>query len=398
MSDISRNDKALTKRLVIFGLGLADTGLGRVLVEIVSRLKVSWEVTVVLQDADGSFPHIDDISVINMVDDRCKLFKNDVFNNSAVVNAECILIVGQPWKCIDLIITVKRTVPTAKIALYLPIEGKPYGEVIVSSAALVDICIVYTKAMHDQLSGCGLELAVIGHGCDQRCRDAGKVSDRQLLRQHLFPNHPSLWKNPLVLNSNRMYFRKRFDLCLAGFSKASKRINANLYLHIPNLNRYEEKKLRSKIIELNIDDRVFLNLLNKSSSPIPFEQLILLMQSSEVGITTAMGEGWGLGSFEHAATGAAQIVPDHIGFKENWGNGEAITIPCDEEYYVHHEAVNMFPPSVSGISTALVKMFEEPGLLELMSRRAFDNANSINQEWDDIGCQFDFILSSLLIT
>ena len=129
---------------------------------------------------------------------------------------------------------------------------------------------------------------------------------------------------------------------------------------------------------------------------IPFEKLVLLMQSCDVGITTSMGEGWGLGTFEHAATGAAQIVPDHIGFSENWGANNAVIIPCEGSYPVLHEAVEMFPPSINGIKNALTRMFREPGLQMLMSNRAKDTGCSIDREWEVVGQQFDSALQNLV--
>jgi glycosyltransferase involved in cell wall biosynthesis len=36
----------------------------------------------------------------------------------------------------------------------------------------------------------------------------------------------------------------------------------------------------------------------------------------DVGVNTCIGEGWGLVNTEHAATGVAQLVPDHTSLKE----------------------------------------------------------------------------------
>jgi hypothetical protein len=69
---------------------------------------------------------------------------------------------------------------------------------------------------------------------------------------------------------------------------------------------------------------VLLNLLNPDGSPLPDETVRLLYNACELGVSTSMGEGWGLGTFEHAATGAAQIAPDHTTFSENWHGAAAL--------------------------------------------------------------------------
>ena len=59
-------------------------------------------------------------------------------------------------------------------------------------------------------------------------------------------------------------------------------------------------------------------MLNVNGESLTEQQINLLYNACDVGINTSMGEGWGLISFEHGATGAAQIVPAHTSFIENW--------------------------------------------------------------------------------
>ena len=58
-----------------------------------------------------------------------------------------------------------------------------------------------------------------------------------------------------------------------------------------------------------LEERLYLNPL--AGGIVDDRELNLLYNACDVGITTSMGEGWGLVSFEHGAAGAAQIVPDH---------------------------------------------------------------------------------------
>lgn len=49
---------------------------------------------------------------------------------------------------------------------------------------------------------------------------------------------------------------------------------------------------------------------------LPIEKLNKVYNSADVGLNTCIGEGWGLVNTEHAATGVAQVVPDHTSLKE----------------------------------------------------------------------------------
>ncbi len=385
------------RRLAIVGLGLAATGLGRVLFELIRHLKSNWNMTAVLHDADGSFPLIDGINTLSTHFPAISLeVTKEVEQYLKAIAPDCVLVLAQPWKCAPLITGIRQALPATKIALYIPIEGKPSGDTIANSLAPADLSIVYTHAMRAQLKDHGLNLTAIGHGFDPRCTVPMHAKNRKQLRRQLFPNNEQLWNTPLILNANRIYFRKRFDLCIAGFAKAAGTMEANLYLHIPGLSRYEAGKLYHQIHQLNIEHRVFINVLNPVGEPLPFEDLVLLMQACDVGLTTSMGEGWGLGSFEHAATGAAQIVPDHIGFRENWGPDNAMFIPCDAPYPVRHEAVDMFPPLTGGIANALINLLQTPETINLMSCRAQQNALRTERRWNFIAKQFDTALSNLI--
>lgn len=49
---------------------------------------------------------------------------------------------------------------------------------------------------------------------------------------------------------------------------------------------------------------------------LSIEKLNQVYNSVDIGVNTCIGEGWGLVNTEHAATGVAQVVPDHTSLKE----------------------------------------------------------------------------------
>ena len=67
-----------------------------------------------------------------------------------------------------------------------------------------------------------------------------------------------------------------------------------------------------------IEDRLILTAHMPFLPVVSNRVLNCIYNACDVGINTSIGEGWGLVSFEHAATGAGQIVPRHSACEELW--------------------------------------------------------------------------------
>jgi glycosyltransferase involved in cell wall biosynthesis len=117
----------------------------------------------------------------------------------------------------------------------------------------------------------------------------------------------------------------------------------------------------------------------------------LLYNACDVGVNTAMGEGWGLVSFEHAATGAAQIVPNHTSFIENW-TGSAELLDVIGQRYINHEFAEMYEVSAEDLCGRLEKLYSDKVYRQQMSRLAFTVAAKPQYRWENIGQQLAAIL------
>ncbi|MFO1285337.1 MAG: glycosyltransferase [Rubrivivax sp.] len=69
--------------------------------------------------------------------------------------------------------------------------------------------------------------------------------------------------------------------------------------------------LGDQVQALDLAERVHWTDALGLPHPMPDAALNLLYNACEVGLNTSQGEGWGLIAYEHAAAGAAQIVPHH---------------------------------------------------------------------------------------
>ena len=74
--------------------------------------------------------------------------------------------------------------------------------------------------------------------------------------------------------------------------------------------------LDKQLASLDLGDRVHV-----SRDEFSNDDLNRLYGACDVGVNTSCGEGWGLVSFEHALTGAAQVVPRNSVCEELWEGG-----------------------------------------------------------------------------
>jgi glycosyltransferase involved in cell wall biosynthesis len=296
----------------------------------------------------------------------------------------------------------------SRVILYLPVEGELVDTQPISLLDLVDACVTYTRNAQAGLEALarkagrsdGPPTFVLGHGVDtdvfapvHQGMTGPAVPDRGAVRKELFPRHPHLRDGFLVLNSNRAYDRKRLDLTIAGFAQFSRtRPCAYLYLNACGLGTRQRQELEAAAETSGASGRVLINPLNPSGNPLPDRTLNLLYNACEVGVTTAMGEGWGLGTFEHAATGAAQIVPDHTTFRENWHEAAAFLPPVGRKH-IFYEYTDMIEVTGHDLARELGKLHDGPDLLHRMSAAAYNRATEPRFNWTNIGRQLEAILA-----
>jgi glycosyltransferase involved in cell wall biosynthesis len=195
-----------------------------------------------------------------------------------------------------------------------------------------------------------------------------------------------------ILNANRFNERKDIDATLKGFALALPAFNrpACLYLHMPRLDSMQKQTIEKKINDLGLSKNVFLNPLgNEYSSE---EDLRTLYQSCQAGINTSLGEGWGLISFEHAACGAAQLVPAHSTPAEVWKNA-AILLPLYKQVQLKTNPFLMHSIDINALASSLKKLVNDPVYLDEISLKCYERANEKIFNWDNICLQWKQILN-----
>jgi len=213
-------------------------------------------------------------------------------------------------------------------------------------------------------------------------------------KRKVFAGLEDLVDSFIVLNASRFDKRKRIDLTIAGFAKfaVGKPANVRLCLHHAILGEAEKDQIASLIGRFEIEDRVYLNPL--AGGVVDDARLNLLYNACDVGMTTSMGEGWGLVSFEHGTAGAAQIVPDHSACAEIW-SGRAEMIPPARRYIPAFSTLEMGEVSVEGTAEALNNLYHDPQRRQRLAQAAFEAAQNPDYAWEAIAERFDRLFGEL---
>lgn len=199
----------------------------------------------------------------------------------------------------------------------------------------------------------------------------------------------------IVLNANRNMPRKRIDLTMQGFAEFArdKPANVKLYLHMATEDTGWNVLILAK--RYGIFDRLIMTQADNSRPTFSDEQLNLLYNACDVGITTVTGEAWGMVSFEHAATKAAQIVPRHTALADLWKDAAAFIEPVMKLTYpgnlTHAHIV-----TPEGVAGALQRLYDDRPHRDALAEAAYRNATRPELSWRAIAerwrCLFDELL------
>jgi len=229
----------------------------------------------------------------------------------------------------------KLNVEIPKIVLYFPVDAEEHLPEWYKDFDIVSQAVVYNKFGRVVASKASpdVNFKIIPHGVDTTI--FRKTFANRKEAKKIIYGDSGFNKDFLVLNVNRNQPRKRLDITLRGFKLFSDgKDDVGLYMHCGVVDAsIDVAKLAMRIGLLHDDgkdNKMILTNLNAGPQNVPDEALNLYYNAADVGINTSLGEGWGLGAVEHAATGAYQIVPNSSACKELFdGIGTLIPIVAD---------------------------------------------------------------------
>ena len=217
--------------------------------------------------------------------------------------------------------------------------------------------------------------------------------DRTRLYRQAFGARAPRARGFVVLNANRNHIRKRIDITCEAFARFArdKPEGVKLCLHMAASGR-QAWTLKTLIRRYKLEDRVILTSGTWRLPDLSDAELNVLYNACDVGVNSSVGEGWGLIAYEHASTGAAQLLPDHTACRSEWSDrgllvGCTRSLPTDTEYYEEHVVY------ADDLAQQLERLYVQPGLLEEASWKAYQHASSPRYDWRHIGMQWKELLA-----
>lgn len=329
-----------------------------------------------------------------------------------MVRPAVVLIVNDVGLVAQYLTAIASVECRPRVVAYMPVDSGPLAADYVRGVASLDRIIVYNQFAADTLAAASNEvsaedpsfalppMSIIPHGVDTSVfrplfpLTGNLVAARKAARHQLMPGSDALNDAFIVLNANRNQPRKRIDITIAGFAKfaADKPDNVMLYLHMGMTDIGWD--IRELARRHGIMDRLIITHEGDNVPGSSPEQLNRIYNTCDVGINTSEAESWGLTAFEHAATGAAQIVPGHTGTREIWdGVAEMLSPTLSLTSPGSLTTSELIDPHT--VAAALERLYRDPELLQKRSLDAYQHATQPTYSWDSVAESFDRILNDL---
>jgi len=337
-----------------------------------------------------------------------------------VIKPDIIFLLNDPWviqNYLAKIIEAKTQIPGIElipVVSYFPVDAREHDIIWFRDyAELVKKTCVYTEFAKEVILETGsinpTQIELLPHGANPEIFykipdmvQGGKLikTGKQLAREEIFPikDKPEFLNSFVILNANRNQPRKRIDITLRAFAAFArgKPKNVKLYLHMGIQDMgWDIVRLAQRY---GFDDRLVITSLNRNLPGVPDDRLNLIYNACDIGLNTSMGEGWGLTSWEHAATGAPQIVPEHSALPEIWGDS-AIYIPTIADYV--YEGTNTVGrvPSTDGLVEQLEWSYQDwktgGEKLQELGDKAMAITKKPEYQWKNIAKKLDSIFDEV---
>ena len=191
----------------------------------------------------------------------------------------------------------------------------------------------WKKQLKDQ--GVTRPISVLGHGIDPRLFFT--VSRQEARKSLRLPEDAFVY-----MSLNRNQPRKRYDIMIIAFVELLVKYPTKSIVLLCICDKGEKggwwlfELFVRELKKRGVPIEQFGNRLMISSNDMVFkdEDINVLYNIADVGISTADGEGWGLCTFEQMGVGVPQVVPDIGGYKEYCANDNSVLVKPKHRYYM----------------------------------------------------------------
>lgn len=387
------------KKILYAGDAFVETGFGRVAQNLLPALAKEYEVVVMSTNYHGDpHPEAKKYTVYPAM-----LHGTDPFGSHRIAEIiqkekpDIVWVTNDIWIAISLWEAAKpfKEQMGFKWFVYAPVDSYGFFPSLAAPMMEWDGLATYTEFGKKELEIMGYTkpIHIIPHGTDFT---KFYSLDKQECRKNLGVPEDVF----IVFNGNRNQPRKRIDLTIKGFIKFAKNYDdARLWLNMG------AKDMGWPIIDLfkrvardeGYDPTGKLILTSPQFSThncLTIEQLNQVYNASDIGVNTCIGEGWGLVNTEHAATGVAQLVPDHTSLKEIF-NGVP-RIACNASETDRNYGLERFMPDPDNMAELLSNYYHNRAALEKAGEWCFKRIHEKQFTWPAITKKMLGIVDDLL--
>lgn len=399
-------------RLLGVGHGGAPTGFSRVLSGILESLPEHFE------------PHHFTINQPeDHLDARIPIYGNSIRHDlhgiermaglCTQLRPDIVLIMGDLWFTSIHAAHLRSLAGSPRLVTYSPVDGRLQGISYGRGFAGYDHIVAYTEFGREEIARTIMadageqaaevigRISVIPHAIDTHrfaplttTAEGLPAADRSAAKRLFFGADSPLVDSFIVLNANKHQPRKRIDLTIEGFARFAWDTPKNVKLYIHAGADWQGPDLRMFAERAGITDRLILSA-GGGDSAMDDARLNLLYNACDVGINTSGGEGWGLVSFEHAATGAPQIVPRHSACGELW-QGAAILLDPEERFLVRGLGIEWGFVSPDDVAGALHQLYHDTELRQSLGMAGYRRATQPQYGWKSITGEWERLLQDLV--
>ena len=396
-------------KILIIGDAVAPTGFARVIRSIFEPLQNEYELHQLATRYDGG-PHDYPWKLYPASKGKSRYGYDQVVPLIEQIQPAIVfLLYDIPFQG-PYLEHLRKAVPPPKIVFYSPVEAGPIAPEIMQRLPGLSRYVVFTEYGQREIEAAlnslraqepafdfpALDIIPHGVATEKFFPLAGDDPARRLeARRRMKLDDAQHLDAFIVLNASRNMPRKRIDLTIEGFAQFAKDKPANvkLYLHMATEDTGWNVLILAK--RYGIFDRLIMTQADNSRPTFSDEQLNYLYNACDVGINTTTGEGWGMPSFEHAATRTAQIVPRHTSLAELWKDAAEFIDPVMTLTYPGNLThAHLVTPE--GVAAALQRLYENRGYREALADAAYRNATRPEFNWNTIAAQWQRLFTELL--
>lgn len=397
-------------KLLIIGDAEVNTGFARVIQSIFSRISQHYELHQLATHYKGG-SHKNEWPLYKAKTEHDPYGYARIPELIDKLNPEIVFIIYDLTFQVEYLKHLNACNGDFKVAIYSPLESGPIAPEIGVGLKGVSAFAVYTKYALQEMTNCISEVKVnhpefkfpnmhvIPHAVDTNkfhpISTAKSKNSRSLARKALFGEDTDLLDSFIFLNANRNQPRKRIDLSLEAFAifAKGKPKNVRLFMHMALQDRGWNIIAMAK--RLGISDRLIMMSTDNQIPTLDASQLNLIYNACDVGFTTSTGEGWGLVSFEHAATGAPQIIPSHTALKELWIESAEMVNPSYRLTYPGN-LTHAWMIQPEDMAYAMEKLYSDKTHYNSVAKKCYENSQNENYNWDAIAQSWHHIFQNLL--